>query len=383
MKHKLTLLIALITLGTSTLFAESGTCGDNLTWTFENGVLYISGYGGMINYNYAGGPWDSLSNSINKIVISRGVTSIGRSAFDGCSNLTSVTIPYGVTSIGSFAFDDCSSLSSIEIPNSVTSIGNLAFCSCKRLTSITIPYSVTSIEFRAFYNCTNLTSVAILNEKIRIGDNIFENCNSIQEILFPKGLDISRVSIPTKTRKIEFVFLKAQSRLAPYKSTSPKAESNMQNSYVDLDLPSKTLWKTQNEKDLYSFDRAVESFRNKLPTKEQWQELIDECTWIWVEPGEWNYYEEMEMYEHEGDLPFYIVIGKNGNTITLPAEGCIKETTCYGCGFFGGVYGLYCSSSETKDKAFYVMDFNESEQKLYKYDSEDRNDIYSIRLVYK
>ena len=29
------------------------------------------------------------------------------------------------------------------------------------------------------------------------------------------------------------------------------------------------------------------------------------------------------------------------------------------------------------------MDFNESEQKLYKYDLEDRNDIYSMRLVYK
>ena len=56
--------------------------------------------------------------------IPNSVTSIGDSAFWGCSSLTSVTIGNSVTSIGDNAFRGCSGLTSIELPNSVTSIGD-------------------------------------------------------------------------------------------------------------------------------------------------------------------------------------------------------------------------------------------------------------------
>ena len=89
------------------------------------------------------------------------VTSIGSSAFSGCSSLTSVNIPDSVTSIGSSAFEDCSILTSVNIPDGVTSIGSSTFSGCSGLTSITIPDSVTSIGGWAFYGCGGLTGVYI------------------------------------------------------------------------------------------------------------------------------------------------------------------------------------------------------------------------------
>ena len=82
----------------------------------------------------------------------KSVTSIGRRAFEGCTNLKSITIPNSVTEMGRRAFSGCSSLTGIAIPDSVTEIGKYAFDGCKSLTSITIPDGVTSIGYGAFYN---------------------------------------------------------------------------------------------------------------------------------------------------------------------------------------------------------------------------------------
>ena len=101
------------------------------------------------------------------------VTSIGNSAFSGCSGLTAVEIPNSVTSIGDRAFYGCTSLTSIEIPNFVTSIGNSAFYGCSGLATVEIPNSVTSIGYEAFYGCERLHSVTIGAGVLSIGSNAF------------------------------------------------------------------------------------------------------------------------------------------------------------------------------------------------------------------
>ena len=124
--------------------ASGDTSDENVKVSFDNGTLTISGSGEITKALITDCGY-SLSE-IKKVIIKKGITSIGWGAFEGCSSLSSIEIPNSVTNIESWAFEGCSSLNSIEIPNSVTSIGWSAFEGCSSLNSIEIPNGVTSIE---------------------------------------------------------------------------------------------------------------------------------------------------------------------------------------------------------------------------------------------
>ena len=176
---------------------------------------------------------NTLISGCKNTTIPSSVTSIGNSAFSGCSGFTSIDIPNTITSIGEKAFAYCSNAtgtltipntityigtnpfsgcSEIEqivvesgntvydsrnncnaiiktstntlisgcknsvIPNTVTSIGQSAFSYLSNLTSISIPNSVTSIGGFAFDNCVNLTSIIIPNSVTTIGTFVFQSC---------------------------------------------------------------------------------------------------------------------------------------------------------------------------------------------------------------
>ena len=62
-----------------------------------------------------------------KTVVLTGGSSIGSSAFYGCSSLTSISIPGGVTGIGSSAFRYCSSLTSIRFGGTTAQWNKISF----------------------------------------------------------------------------------------------------------------------------------------------------------------------------------------------------------------------------------------------------------------
>ena len=117
---------------------------DYLFYTYD-GVNYLLGYVGedtalVLPESYKGENYEIYNcafyerDDITGVTIPDSVTSIGYSAFSGCTGLTSVVIPDSVTSIGEGAFFNCSNLISVTIGDSVTNIGNYAFYGCTILT---------------------------------------------------------------------------------------------------------------------------------------------------------------------------------------------------------------------------------------------------------
>ncbi len=137
----------------------SGECGDNLNWYLDGTVLTISGTGAMYDYYNNNSPWYSYIDSISKVVIDDGVTSIGNWAFNGCGNLENVEIANSVVSIGDFAFRYCSSLKSISLPEQLSEISDYLFYGCTSLETVYVPATVTRIGAYAFDSCGALTTV--------------------------------------------------------------------------------------------------------------------------------------------------------------------------------------------------------------------------------
>jgi hypothetical protein len=182
-------IVSLAGLSDESQASSSGQCGDSLNWAVDDeNNLVISGTGDMWDYGWysKASPWTDLS--IETAVITKGVTSIGNTAFAECESLSSITIPDTVTSIGKNAFYSCKSLISVDIPSSVTDIGNRVFEGCESLVSVAMPDSLTSIPDWMFYNCESLTDMAIPSSVITIGEYAFKWCSSLKSLEIPDGV---------------------------------------------------------------------------------------------------------------------------------------------------------------------------------------------------
>ena len=160
-------------------------------------------------------------SGMTELILPNSVRSIGNCAFSLCSGLTELTLPNSVMSIGDCAFYGCTGLTELILPNSVTSIGNYAFSDCSGLEKITvdrgnkrydswgncnsiietgtntlivgcknsvIPNSVTSIGDCAFYGCTGLTELTLPNSVRSIGDGAFSGCSGLTELTLPNSV---------------------------------------------------------------------------------------------------------------------------------------------------------------------------------------------------
>ena len=157
--------------------------------------------------------------------------------------------------------------------------------------------------------------------------------------------------------------------------------SLLKQGYVDLGLPSGTLWKKNTEGQMH-YNTAMHKYGSaQIPTKQQWEELQKQCKWEWIDQGVWIE-QYGERYKESGDC-YYRVSGKNGNYIILMANGYyyVEENLCVGCGYFGGVIGNYISSTR-ENNSLWVMMFDSSDIKCGKWDDFFSNQYeLSVQLV--
>ena len=97
--------------------------------------------------------------------------------------ITSFTFGNYVEHIPGFLCCEMKNLSNIQLPKSLASIGESAFESCTKLTSVVIPDNVTSIDAFAFGWCESLRKVTFGKKLQELTLGSFTDCTSIKEMI--------------------------------------------------------------------------------------------------------------------------------------------------------------------------------------------------------
>ena len=201
-------------------YTKTGSCGDNVTWTYSDGVLTISGTGDMEDYEYDENypTYSPYSDLITSVVVEDGVTSVGTDAFMYYENITSVTLADSVTKIGDYAFFCATDLTSINLENvtylggsslqgtalsQVTLSNNLTYyggyaLASTDITSITIPASLTTLGEAPFAYCSSLSTITVEdgNTVCKVVDGVLYNYDMTVLICYPAGKSGSEFTIP-------------------------------------------------------------------------------------------------------------------------------------------------------------------------------------------
>lgn len=215
---------------------DSGSCGENVTWTlYDNDVVRISGEGPMYDYTSDSakssdlpwwkyyrvytiifedgvthiGSWIMAGNTFNHKVVFEGnsLRSIGRHAFSGCRLEGEVVLPAGLTTIGEYAFyGNKFTLKEVAIPDSVTYIGEAAFSGCNALTSVDLPDGLEHLGARVFQNCTALTELRLPGGIGTVTEDMISGCTALKKITIGAGMEEIGSHAFTKMRGIEVVF---------------------------------------------------------------------------------------------------------------------------------------------------------------------------------
>ena len=168
---------------------------DDLTELTIPNFLLIDGKEYRVTKIEGHDAWQAIANFNGNVIISKGITEIGKASFNGANKITGVEIPDSVTLISDYAFQYCKSLTKIEIPGTVKKIGNWwgnvngqIFNGCSNLKEVILEEGIEEISGRAFDSCSKVKEWKLPKSLKRIGPCAFRNI-SVEEFNIPENVE--------------------------------------------------------------------------------------------------------------------------------------------------------------------------------------------------
>ena len=235
--------------------------GDNkITATLDNDVLTVAGTGAMPvlnnsteteNISAGAGtyPWANLKDSIIKIVIGDGVTSIGSKAFIAYTNVTSVNIGKDVSEIGVGALSQLSSCTTFNVSSENSNFTTdttgalfdhsktklIAFPCGSSATTYEIPDTVTTISYGAFSRAASLKTITIPESSSlsTIGYGAFAFTTALEKVNLIPASVTTIGDIPFSKSGVKYIY-------CADKGTKDRIQNKVNGQLVDVLLPDET-----------------------------------------------------------------------------------------------------------------------------------------------
>ena len=164
-----------------------GSIGDSAYYImYSNGRLAIRGTGATYDYEIGDSPFFD-NTEITSLDVGEGITALGSSLFERCTNMTEISLPTTLTSIGErcFFMYSVGGLKSLVIPKNVNTIAEKAFVCCA-IESVTIPFNVKEIGSYAFNGCEKLKSAYV--DSPLVSSFMFTQCSALSNLTLSKNV---------------------------------------------------------------------------------------------------------------------------------------------------------------------------------------------------
>lgn len=148
--------------------------------------------------------------SIESVNLNESVSTMGKAAFKNCGKISSVVLSSRLSAISDEAFKGCNNLTAVTFKkdnpsagiSGNTSIGVSAFEGCTGLGAIELVYSVAQVGNYAFKDCSKLIRAEIANGSVELGDAVFNGCSADLTLV---GLQGSQVETYAEQNDLRFV----------------------------------------------------------------------------------------------------------------------------------------------------------------------------------